>query len=166
MRGGDITGNNASNAGGGIYQDSGTFTVNGGNITKNEAATGGGLCHINGTFNFQGGSLYGNIARLDGGTGSDIDATNQSGVVNLIAASGMKNAKYNVWRDDRYPYPFTTGYNKTSDKIAVEGGAAGGKYLTAEVSNVNGVKLTADYYGGESTEIASNDMYVASLKLT
>ena len=166
MRGGDITGNNASNVGGGIYQDSGTFTVNGGNITKNEAATGGGLRHINGTFNFQGGSLYGNIAREDGGTGSDIDATNKSGVVNLIAASGMKNEKYNVWRDDRYPYPFTKGYNKTSDKIAAEGGAAGGKYLTAEVSNVNDVKLTADYYGGESTEIASNDMYVESLKLT
>ena len=166
MRGGDITGNNASNAGGGIYQDNGTFTVNGGNITKNEADTGGGLCHINGTFNFQGGSLYGNIARLDGGTGSDIDATNNSGVVNLIAASGMKNEKYNVWRDDRYPYPFTKGYHKTSDKIAAEGGAEGGKYLTAEVSNVNDVKLTADYYGGESTEIASNDMYVESLKLT
>ena len=166
MRDGDITGNNASNAGGGIYQDSGTFTVNGGSITKNEAATGGGLRHINGTFNFQGGSLYGNIAREDGGTGSDIDATNKSGVVNLIAASGMKNEKYNVWRDDRYPYPFTKGYNKTSDKIAAEGGAEGGKYLTAEVSNVNDVKLTADYYGGESTGIASNDMYVESLKLT
>ena len=166
MRDGDITGNNASNAGGGIYQDSGTFTVNGGSITKNEAATGGGLRHINGTFNFQGGSLYGNIAREDGGTGSDIDATNKSGVVNLIAASGMKNEKYNVWRDDRYPYPFTKGYNKTSDKIAAEGGAEGGKYLTAEVSNVNDVKLTADYYGGESTEIASNDMYVESLTLT
>ena len=166
MRDGDITGNNASNAGGGIYQDSGTFTVNGGSITKNEAATGGGLRHTNGTFNFQGGSLYGNIAREDGGTGSDIDATNKSGVVNLIAASGMKNAKYNVWRDDRYPYPFTKGYNKTSDKIAAEGGAEGGKYLTAEVSNVNDVKLTADYYGGESTGIASNDMYVESLKLT
>ena len=166
MRDGDITGNNASNAGGGIYQDSGTFTVNGGSITKNEAATGGGLRHINGTFNFQGGSLYGNIAREDGGTGSDIDATNQNGVVNLIAASGMKNEKYNVWRDDRYPYPFTKGYNKTSDKIAAEGGAEGGKYLTAEVSNVNNVKLTADYYGGESTGIASNDMYVESLTLT
>lgn len=166
MRDGDITGNNASNAGGGIYQDSGTFTVNGGSITKNEAATGGGLRHTNGTFNFQGGSLYGNIAREDGGTGSDIDATNQNGVVNLIAASGMKNQKYNVWRDDRYPYPFTKGYNKTSDKIAAEGGAEGGKYLTAEVSNVNDVKLTADYYGGESTGIASNDMYVESLKLT
>lgn len=166
MRDGDITGNNASNAGGGIYQDSGTFTVNGGSITKNEADTGGGLRHANGTFNFQGGSLYGNIAREDGGTGSDIDATNKSGVVNLIAASGMKNEKYNVWRDDRYPYPFTKGYHKTSDKIAAEGGAEGGKYLTAEVSNVNDVKLTADYYGGESTEIASNDMYVESLKLT
>ena len=166
MRDGDITGNNASNAGGGIYQDSGTFTVNGGSITKNEAATGGGLRHTNGTFNFQGGSLYGNIAREDGGTGSDIDATNKNGVVNLIAASGMKNQKYNVWRDDRYPYPFTKGYNKTSDKIAAEGGADGGKYLTAEVSNVNDVKLTADYYGGESTGIASNDMYVESLKLT
>ena len=166
MRDGDITGNNASNAGGGIYQDNGTFTVNGGSITKNEAATGGGLRHTNGTFNFQGGSLYGNIAREDGGTGSDIDATNQNGVVNLIAASGMKNQKYNVWRDDRYPYPFTKGYNKTSDKIAVEGGAEGGKYLTAEVSNVNDVKLTADYYGGESTGIASNDMYVESLTLT
>lgn len=165
MRDGAITGNNASGAGGGIYQDNGTFTVNGGAITQNEAPTGGGLRHNNGTFNFQGGSLYGNIARTDG-TGSDIDATGKNGVVNLVAASAMKNEKYNVWRDDRYPYPFTTGYNKTSDKIASEGGDPGGKYLTASVPNVNDVKLTADYYGGESNEIASNDMYVASLAVT
>lgn len=164
MRDGVITGNNASVSGGGIYQDSGTFTVNGGEITKNEAAAGGGLRHSNGTFNFQGGALYGNTARDDGGSGSDIDATGQNGVVNLAAVSAMKNEKYNVWRDDRYPYPFTEGYHKTSDKIASKT-EPGGKYLTAEVTNVNDVKLTADYYGGENTEIASNDMYVSSLEL-
>ena len=165
MRGGTIAENTAGQNGGGIYQAAGSLTVNGAVITKNSAPQGGGVAHNNGTFNFQGGGLYANTATEDG-TGNDVYSMTTNGTVNLIAAAGMGNTKYNVWRDDYYPYEFTTGYHNTSDQIAAKGGAEGGKYLTATVPNVNNVKLTADYYGSDEIKIESNDMYVASLTIT
>ena len=165
MRGGNITGNKATKRGGGVCQSNGTLTVNGGDITTNNAPEGGGLCHSGGTFNFQGGGLYGNIATGDGG-GNDVYSTSKNGVMDLIAAAAMDSDKYNVWRDDYYPYTFTQNYHNTSDKIAAEGTEDGGKYLTSTVPNVNNVKLTADYYENSNIEIDSNDMYIYRMSIT
>lgn len=165
MRGGNITGNKATKRGGGVCQSNGTLTVNGGDITTNNAPEGGGLCHSGGTFNFQGGGLYGNIATGDDG-GNDVYSTSKNGVMDLIAAAAMDSDKYNVWRDDYYPYTFTKNYHNTSDKIAAEGTEDGGKYLTSTVSNVNNVKLTADYYENSNIEIESNDMYIYRMSIT
>ena len=166
MRGGSITGNKATKRGGGVYQSNGTLTVNGGDITTNNAPEGGGLCHGGGTFNFQGGGLYGNIATGDDG-GNDIYSISKNGVMDLIAAAAMDSDKYNVWRDDYYPYTFTKNYHNTSDKIAAEGtDQEGGKYLTSTVPNVNNVKLTADYYENSAIEIDSNDMYIYRMSIT
>ena len=165
MRGGNITGNKATKRGGGVCQSNGTLTVNGGDITTNNAPEGGGLCHSGGTFNFQGGGLYGNIATGDDG-GNDVYSTSKNGVMDLIAAAAMDSDKYNVWRDDYYPYTFTKKYHNTSDKIAAEGTEDGGKYLTSTVPNVNNVKLTADYYENSNIEIESNDMYIYRMSIT
>lgn len=165
MRGGNITGNKATKRGGGVCQSNGTLTVNGGDITTNNAPEGGGLCHSGGTFNFQGGGLYGNIATGDDG-GNDVYSTSKNGVMDLIAAAAMDSDKYNVWRDDYYPYTFTKKYHNTSDKIAAEGTEDGGKYLTSTVPNVNNVKLTADYYENSNIEIDSNDMYIYRMSIT
>lgn len=165
MRGGNITGNKATKRGGGVCQSNGTLTVNGGDITTNNAPEGGGLCHSGGTFNFQGGGLYGNIATGDDG-GNDVYSTSKNGVMDLIAAAAMDSDKYNVWRDDYYPYTFTKNYHNTSDKIAAEGTEDGGKYLTSTVPNVNNVKLTADYYENSNIEIESNDMYIYRMSIT
>ena len=165
MRGGNITGNKATKRGGGVCQSNGTLTVNGGDITTNNAPEGGGLCHSGGTFNFQGGGLYGNIATGDDG-GNDVYSTSKNGVMDLIAAAAMDSDKYNVWRDDYYPYTFTQNYHNTSDKIAAEGSEDGGKYLTSTVPNVNNVKLTADYYENSNIEIGSNDMYIYRMSIT
>lgn len=165
MRGGNITGNKATKRGGGVCQSNGTLTVNGGDITTNNAPEGGGLCHSGGTFNFQGGGLYGNIATGDDG-GNDVYSTSKNGVMDLIAAAAMDSDKYNVWRDDYYPYTFTQNYHNTSDKIAAEGSEDGGKYLTSTVPNVNNVKLTADYYENSNIEIESNDMYIYRMSIT
>ena len=164
MRGGNITGNKATKRGGGVCQSNGTLTVNGGDITTNNAPEGGGLCHSNGNFNFQGGALYGNISTTDG-TGNDIYSLGKNGKIDLIAAAAMENDKYNVWRDDYYPYTFTKNYHNTAKKIAAEGSEEGGKYLTSTVPNVNNVKLTADYYENSSIEIESNDMYIAKMDI-
>ena len=164
MRGGNITGNKATKRGGGVCQSNGTLTVNGGDITTNNAPEGGGLCHSNGNFNFQGGALYGNISTTDG-TGNDIYSLGKNGKIDLIAAAAMENDKYNVWRDDYYPYTFTKNYHNTAKKIAAEGSEEGGKYLTSTVPNVNNVKLTADYYENSNIEIDSNDMYIAQMDI-
>lgn len=165
MRGGNITGNKATKRGGGVCQSNGTLTVNGGDITTNNAPEGGGLCHNNGNFNFQGGALYGNISTTDG-TGNDIYSLGKNGKIDLIAAAAMENDKYNVWRDDYYPYTFTKNYHNTAKKIAAEGSEEGGKYLTSTVPNVNNVKLTADYYENSNIEIESNDMYIYRMSIT
>ena len=165
MRGGNITGNKATKRGGGVCQSNGTLTVNGGDITTNNAPEGGGLCHNNGNFNFQGGALYGNISTTDG-TGNDIYSLGKNGKIDLIAAAAMENDKYNVWRDDYYPYTFTKKYHNTAKKIAAEGSEEGGKYLTSTVPNVNNVKLTADYYENSNIEIESNDMYIYRMSIT
>lgn len=164
LAGGSITGNTCTESGGGVCQSNGTLTVNGGDITTNNAPEGGGLCHNNGNFNFQGGGLYGNIATGDDG-GNDVYSTSKNGVMDLIAAAAMDSDKYNVWRDDYYPYTFTKNYHNTSDKIAAEGTEDGGKYLTSTVPNVNNVKLTADYYENSNIEIDSNDMYIAQMDI-
>ena len=164
MRGGNITGNKATKRGGAVYQNGGSMTVNGASITANNAPEGGGLCHNNGNFNFQGGALYGNISTTDG-TGNDIYSLGKNGKIDLIAAAAMENDKYNVWRDDYYPYTFTKNYHNTAKKIAAEGSEEGGKYLTSTVPNVNNVKLTADYYENSSIEIESNDMYIAKMDI-
>lgn len=164
MRGGNITGNKATKRGGAVYQNGGSMTVNGASITANNAPEGGGLCHNNGNFNFQGGALYGNISTTDG-TGNDIYSLGKNGKIDLIAAAAMENDKYNVWRDDYYPYTFTKNYHNTAKKIAAEGSEEGGKYLTSTVPNVNNVKLTADYYENSSIEIESNDMYIAQMDI-
>ena len=164
MRAGTITGNKATKRGGAVYQNGGSMTVNGASITANNAPEGGGLCHNNGNFNFQGGALYGNISTTDG-TGNDIYSLGKNGKIDLIAAAAMENDKYNVWRDDYYPYTFTKNYHNTAKKIAAEGSEEGGKYLTSTVPNVNNVKLTADYYENSSIEIESNDMYIAKMDI-
>ena len=164
MRAGTITGNKATKRGGAVYQNGGSMTVNGASITANNAPEGGGLCHNNGNFNFQGGALYGNISTTDG-TGNDIYSLGKNGKIDLIAAAAMENDKYNVWRDDYYPYTFTKNYHNTAKKIAAEGSEEGGKYLISTVPNVNNVKLTADYYENSSIEIESNDMYIAKMDI-
>ena len=164
MRAGTITGNKATKRGGAVYQNGGSMTVNGASITANNAPEGGGLCHNNGNFNFQGGALYGNISTTDG-TGNDIYSLGKNGKIDLIAAAAMENDKYNVWRDDYYPYTFTKNYHNTAKKIAAEGSEPGGKYLTSTVPNVNNVKLTADYYENSNIEIESNDMYIAQMDI-
>ena len=70
MNGGEISGNTASNRGGGVYVDSGTFTMNGGEIGGNTASNSGGGVLVNGgTFTMNGGAISSNTASDGGGGG-------------------------------------------------------------------------------------------------
>jgi hypothetical protein len=58
---------NPSNDGGGVLVNGGTFIMNGGTISGNEAYGGGGVAVAAGTFSMTGGSITGNTASNDGG---------------------------------------------------------------------------------------------------
>jgi hypothetical protein len=73
MNGGTISGNEATNGGGVNIYDSGTFTMNGGTISGNMAAHAGGGVYIDsGTFNKTGGTVYGS----DGGANANTAGNN------------------------------------------------------------------------------------------
>ena len=74
MNGGNVggtgsgKGNTANGGGGGVYVDStGTFKMEGGEVSGNEALVGGGVSLSEGTFNMSGGEVSGNTATLYGG---------------------------------------------------------------------------------------------------
>jgi hypothetical protein len=69
MNGGEISGNNARH-GGGVYVSGGTFTMNGGVISSNTSNTstrGGGVYVSSGTFTMNGGEISDNSSNYSGG---------------------------------------------------------------------------------------------------
>jgi len=64
LKNGTISGNTVSDSGGGVYVNSGTFTMSGGEISGNTASSigGGVLVSSSGTFTMSGGEISGNTA--------------------------------------------------------------------------------------------------------
>jgi hypothetical protein len=75
MNGGTISGNITTYAGGGVFMDHGaSFTMSGGTISGNKAMNGGGVFMWVGTFTMTGGTISGNTASNTGG-GAGVDNT-------------------------------------------------------------------------------------------
>ena len=95
MNGGEISGNTAGGAGGGVLVlNSGTFTMNGGSISDNKANAGGGVYLENGgKFIMNGGTIGGdgdgdaNTAKYGGGV-----YVNKGGTFNMIDGKIIRNA--------------------------------------------------------------------------
>ena len=67
-KGGIITGGYNNGDGSGIYNNSGTLTIEGGTFSGNHAASNGGAIYIKtGTLNLKGGTITNNIATYQGG---------------------------------------------------------------------------------------------------
>ena len=69
MSGGEISKNKASNCGGGVYVKDGMFTMSGGTISNNDydATSGGGVYVGNGEFTMSGGTITNHMVRYGGG---------------------------------------------------------------------------------------------------
>jgi uncharacterized repeat protein (TIGR02543 family) len=65
MNGGEISSNTSPNGGGGVYV-SGTFTMNGGKISGNTSSSGGGV-YVDGIFTMNSGTISNNISSSSGG---------------------------------------------------------------------------------------------------
>ncbi|MDR2662551.1 MAG: carboxypeptidase regulatory-like domain-containing protein, partial [Treponema sp.] len=69
MNGGEISGNTSGGGGGGIYFSSSSFTMNGGEISGNTSSSGGGVYVSSGTFTMNGGEISGNTVTSSSGGG-------------------------------------------------------------------------------------------------
>jgi hypothetical protein len=134
MHSGKITDNNSSfmwgGQGGGLY-NSGTFTMNGGEISGNTSTSdddGGGGVYTNHTFTMNGGKISGNTSTSDGGGGVYMD--NGSFTINGGEISGNTSTSdgggvfnNNNW----YDTSFTMNGGKISGNTATANG--GGVYI-------------------------------------
>ncbi|MCL1832395.1 MAG: leucine-rich repeat domain-containing protein, partial [Oscillospiraceae bacterium] len=164
-------GDNSSN-GGGVRVDSGTFTMNGGEIKGNSAFSGGGVYNNGGTFAMHGGEIKGNSALNGGGVaisglitstitlgGTAVVTGNEngSGAVNNVQ---LANAKYITLGTGANAPKAGMSVGITTDTfngIFVQSGATAGdeEYFTADADGkavfFNSGKLGINFFGGEGT---------------
>jgi len=132
MSGGEITNNSATESGGGVSVDSGSFEMSGGTVSNNLAYLNGGgvFAFYDGSFVISGGTVSNNFAYLNGG-GVWITDTNESlgsfkipaDAVGVVFSNNRASAAYdrNPADDDAYAMyivgdvtwsdPLTQGYN-------------------------------------------------------
>ena len=149
MNGGSITGNTAKSYGGGVANSGGTFTMNGGVISGNKNPTwyGGGVWN-NGTFYMYGGTISENEA-------SNTTYGYGGGVAN-IGTFNMGGSKDDVSIIGNTATKFGGGVystgtlNVTGGEISVNKGASGGGggvYDTGKIT-MNGTKVFGNVNGG------------------
>jgi uncharacterized repeat protein (TIGR02543 family) len=111
MNGGEISGNTAS-SGGGVYVEYGTFTMNGGEISGNTASGGGGVYVGYGTtFTMNGGKISGNTASGGGGVSVGYATfTMNGGEISGNTASGYGGG-VSVYRSIEKTGGIITGYS-------------------------------------------------------
>jgi hypothetical protein len=145
-----ITGNNAgSSRGGGIFINSGNFTMNGGGISGNTASStdyssyGGGVYVSSGTFTMNGGEVSGNTSRsprLSYGGGVYVSSgtfTMSSGEI-----SGNTSSSYSNYYSDYSSYG--GGVYVTSGTFTMNGGKISGNTSSSRSSYGGGVYVGFD----------------------
>ncbi|WP_026525088.1 Ig-like domain-containing protein [Butyrivibrio sp. MB2005] len=167
MSGGKIS-NNKANSGGGVYVSSGTFTLNGGEISGNIAetsgrASGGGVLS-NGDFIMNGGKICGNQATasigvgggvsLGGGnctiTGGQITDNQITGTSNFIDTAG--GGIYVNYQNDSHCFKIT-GNPKISNNTMVRGGNIPNNVFLNEDCNITVENIGANASVGVSLDV-------------
>lgn len=154
MTGGEISGNTYSGTngnGGGVYVNSGTFTMTGGGILVNTSNNGGGVYVNGGTFTMAGGKINENISNYGGGVSINNGST-------FIMSGGeisenSVNSNGNGGGVNVYNGSFTMSGGTISLNYAKSGG---GVYVT---SSGTFSKTGGTIYGTDDplTNAASND---------
>ncbi|MDR1325344.1 MAG: InlB B-repeat-containing protein [Treponema sp.] len=120
MTDGEISGNNASRYGGGVFVG-GTFNMTGGKISGNTAdgeSEGGGV-HINpGTFNMSGGEVSGNNSKTGGGVFVSVSGTFNLSDKGAISGNTATDSGGGVY------------LNRNNSKFTLSGGAISGNTAT------------------------------------
>jgi len=140
-----ISGNAGGFNGGGIYNNNGTVTVNNSTISGNSANDGGGIFNWSGTVTVNNSTISGNSA--DSGSGGGIE--NNSGTLNLSSSTVSDNSAVDSGGINNDSGGTVTISNSTISGnlvVGVGGGIANGGTLTISSSTISG--NSADDYGG------------------
>ena len=163
---GCITGNNAgsSASGGGVYIETGTFTMNGGSITDNITESKGGGVYIKSgtTFIMTGGSITDNTADSNGGGVYNGGTFEMSGTATVSDNTGVQGG--GVYNDNIFKM---SGAAAITDNIATSSGGGGGsggggvcnQQGTFEMSGgeIKNNKASSGYGGGVNNTTSSKN---------
>jgi fibronectin type 3 domain-containing protein len=145
--GGAISGN----TGGGVYvRDSGTFTMNGGDISGNTAWDGGGVyVSSNGTFTMSGGKISGNSASASSANGGGGVSVYDSGTFTMSGGTISGNtAKYGGGVEVSSNSTFTMSGGTISGNTASHAGGGVALWSTFTMSGGTISGNSAEYGGG------------------
>jgi hypothetical protein len=157
--GSKISGNTGGNdgGGGGVYVNSGTFTMSGGTISGNTSRNGGGGVYVgsNGTFTMSGGTISGNTASPWAGGGGGGVYVHSSGTFTMKSGeiSGNSSSSYDGGGGGVY----------AGGTFAMSGGAISGNTAYSSGGGVyvdSGSVFTKDYggviYGADAADSLKN----------
>ncbi len=163
---GSITGNNAgsSASGGGVYIETGTFTMNGGSITDNITESKGGGVYIKSgtTFIMTGGSITDNTADSNGGGVYNGGTFEMSGTATVSDNTGVQGG--GVYNDNIFKMSGAATIADNTATSSGSGGSSGGGGVcnqqgTFEMSGgeIKNNKASSGYGGGVNNTTSSKN---------
>ena len=157
MYGGNITGNTAKSAGGGVYVTKGTFTMSGGSISDNIATGtpgngtyGGGVHNSGGIFTMNDGTISGNSATHGGGVYSAVSGSAFHMLGGNITGNTASTYGGGVYTSEG-PFTMTAGTIAENKTTKSQYGRGGGVYNGSNTFTMSGGAITNNtsaYEGG------------------
>lgn len=136
LEGAEISGNNASNNGGGVYITDGTLCMKGGVIKENTADQGGAVYNLNGAFEISGSAYipYGDAAGNKGAGKNDVHLAYDSAnnVYKYITIAGALNPPDEAGSDKTIATIDADGWNRGKQVLASTAGVNLSQYAGAD----------------------------------
>ena len=156
MSGGTISGNKASNEGGGIYIDNGgTLTMTGGTVESNTASKydGGGIMFDNATGTISNALIKGNTSTNFGG-GIQVENSSNVTIENTQITENTTYGGGGVYTYDAGVFLNLSNGNITGNTAIAEAGGISCK--TDEITIKGGIQITGNKLKSETEEIENN----------
>ena len=148
MKGGSITDNIIRGyfvPGGGVCVWNGSFTMEGGSVSRNEATHGGGVCVWNGSFTMEGGRIEDNASTVGGGVFLDANVYEGGAVTFRMKGGTIVNNR----ADDTYGGGIYVG---DGVGFCMEGGYLGSNPIEGEMASV---RVTGGYFADDPAAYAA-----------
>jgi hypothetical protein len=150
MNDGAVLRNNQADYGGGVYVNSGTFTMTGGIISDNEASSGGGVFVV-GIFAMSDGTISGNNVEYNGG-GVNIEEVGEFTMTGGEISDNIANNGGGVYPNKTHMFTMTGGI--MSGNIATTNG--GGVHASSGGCILGGEAIIKENYNGNVSLLSSS----------